>query len=66
MPGTDHHAGGRKTVRIDQTKRPPSDGHFVSLGTFRFTADSPAVIEVSNADTKGIVVIDAVQVLPAR
>ena len=59
-----HHAGGRTETKVDQRQTPPIDGLFVSLGTFDFTADQPAAIELSNTGTDGYVVIDAVQWLP--
>lgn len=60
-----HSADGAKTVFVDERRAPGSDGLFVSLGTHRFSAKEPAVVEVSNANTDGYVVIDAVQWLPA-
>ena len=59
------HAGGKEIVTVDQRKEPPIDGRFISLGTFQFTADKPAIVTVTNQGTKGYVVIDAVQWLPA-
>jgi len=59
------HAGGRKTVTIDQRK-PPIDGLFLSLGRYHFTADAPAVVTLKNTGTDGYVIIDAVQWLPAK
>ena len=47
-------------VRVDQTKEPPIDKQFLSLGEFKFS--DKAVVEVSNAGTTGFVV-DAVQLL---
>ena len=44
-----------KRVRIDQRAKPPIDGILLSLGTFDL-----------NADTDGYVVVDAVQLLPAK
>lgn len=54
-------SGGKKTVHVDQRKEPAEDAAFVSLGTYDFKADAPAVVTVSNADSDGYVVIDAVQ-----
>ena len=63
-PVTVHFAGGTKRLRIDQRAKPPIDGILLSLGTFDLNAES--ALEVSNADTDGYVVVDAVQLLPAK
>ncbi|MER7694623.1 exo-alpha-sialidase [Streptomyces sp. NPDC097610] len=54
---TVRHAGGSTVVRIDQTER---GGRWVSLGSFSFTAGTPAVVELSD-DADGYVVADAVR-----
>jgi hypothetical protein len=59
------HAGGTKMVTVNQQK-PQVDGLFVSLGSYDFTADQPAVVTLKNAGTDGYVIIDAVQWLPAK
>ncbi len=56
------HAGGESTVSLNQRKR-PSDGAFSSIGKFDFTVGT-AEIEISNLDTDGHVIADAVQLLP--
>ena len=58
------HAGGTKTVTVNQKNDPPIEDSFVSLGVFDFTAEQPATVTVSNAGTDGYVTIDAVQWLP--
>lgn len=60
VPVVVHHAQGRTERRINQRQMPDKDG-FVSLGQFTF--DGEAVIVISNRDTNGYVVIDAVQLL---
>ncbi len=60
------HAGGESTVKVNQRVHPSLDQVFVSLGEFEFSKDQPAVIEISNADTDGYVVVDAVQLLPVE
>jgi hypothetical protein len=60
-PVTIEHAGGSETVRVNQRQAPPIDGAFVSLGTFDFTTDQPAVVTISNEGTDGHVIVDAVQ-----
>ena len=59
------HAGGSKTVTVNQKKERPIEDSFVSLGVFSFTAEQPATVTVSNAGTDGFVTIDAVQWIPA-
>ncbi len=63
-PVTIEHAGGSKTVTVDQKATPPIEGLFVSLGRYRFTARDGAVVVVSNKGTEGHVIVDAVQLLP--
>lgn len=58
--------GGRRAVAVDQQKAPPIDKLFVSLGTFAFDAGATATVEVSNAGTNGHVIVDAVQLVPAK
>ena len=54
---------GPRTTKIDQRKAPPIDGMFLSLGTFDLEPNT-ARIEITNADTDGYVVVDAVQLIP--
>lgn len=61
-PVTVRHAGGSKTVRIDQRRTPPIDSLFISLGVFEL--DERSAVIVTNADTDGYVVVDAVQLIP--
>ena len=58
-------AGG-KTVTVDEKLVPPIDKLFVSLGTFEFAAGATATVKVDTAGTNGFVVVDAVQVVPAK
>ena len=63
VPMTIHAAAGHtKTLRVNQ-KRSSSDG-FHSLGEYAF--DSTAIIEITNQDTDGFVIADAVQLLPVK
>ncbi|HEY2410689.1 MAG TPA: FAD-dependent oxidoreductase [Pirellulaceae bacterium] len=59
------HANGRESKIINQRQDPPLEGNFISLGTYTFTTDHPATITISNRNSDGYVVIDAVQFLPA-
>ena len=57
------HADGQEKVFVNEREEPAIDGHFVSLGTFRFEQDGAGYVLVSNEGTKGHVVADAVQFL---
>ncbi len=60
-PVTIRHAGGTKTVQVDQRKKAPIDGLLLSLGTF--SLDETSSIIVGTAGTDGYVIVDAVQLL---
>jgi hypothetical protein len=61
VPVTIHHAHGSDTIQVDQRRPPPVDNLFLSLGRFAFDAAKPASVAISNRDTDGYVIIDAVQ-----
>ena len=65
VPIVIHHQDGRDEVRIDQTKKPPIGGSFVSVGTYRFEADTEVSVTIETAGTKAVVIVDAVQFLRA-
>lgn len=60
------HANGKDSKTLNEKQRPPLEELFVSLGEYEFTPDQPAVVEVSNADANGYVIIDAVQWIPVE
>lgn len=64
VPVTIEHADGATTVLVNQREAPPIDGAWVSLGTFAFAADRPAVVTIGTTDTEGHVIADAVQFVP--
>ena len=66
VPVTITHAQGSKTITVDQKKTPPIEGAFVSLGAYPFTPTKPALVTITNKDTDGHVILDAVQLLPAK
>ncbi|MBI5768666.1 MAG: FAD-dependent oxidoreductase [Verrucomicrobia bacterium] len=66
VPIVIHHADGETKLAFDERKHPSIDGALESLGTFRFTAGRDGWVEISNANTNGYVVIDAVEWLPAK
>jgi len=55
-----------KTVKVNERKAPPIEGRFVSLGKFKLEANSKAVVTVSNKETDGHVIVDAVQMVEAK
>jgi hypothetical protein len=57
-------ADGEQVVHVNQKQAPPIDRVFVSLGRFRFEANGAGFVMVSNAETQGHVIADAVQFLP--
>lgn len=64
VPITILHADGEKTIGIDQRETPPIDGRFITLGQFRFEKDGQGYVLISNEGTTGIVVVDALQLIP--
>jgi hypothetical protein len=66
VPVTVLAADGEKSITIDEQEAPNLEHGFVSLGMFQFTAGKPGAVVVSDKGAKGIVAIDAVQVLPAK
>jgi len=57
---------GEKIIRINQRQKPPIDGLWLSLGTFELKPGDEAAVVIRNAGTDGYVVVDAVQLLPAK
>ncbi|MFG0261127.1 MAG: FAD-dependent oxidoreductase, partial [Novipirellula sp. JB048] len=62
VPVTVNHANGETTVALNQRER-PSDGAFEAIGQFDFAAGTTTIV-ISNRDTDGHVIADAVQLLP--
>src|SRR5262245_56632085 len=60
------HSGGGGIVKVDQKKKPPIDGLWVSLGTFQFDKGKTGSVTVSNSEADGFVIIDAVQFIPVK
>ncbi len=57
-------ADGEDLVRVNQTERPADDGFWLTLGTYRFESGGQAFVIISNEESNGHVVADAVQFLP--
>ena len=64
VPVAIHHAGGTERLTVNQRKQPRIDGMFEPVGQFQF--EGSARVEISNADTDGYVIIDAVQFVPLQ
>jgi len=56
------HADGVSKLKLNQRKAPQVGGVFTSVGTFRF--EKSGTVMISNKDTDGFVIIDAVRWLP--
>ncbi len=57
-------ADGEDVVRVNQVEKPTEDGLWLTLGTYRFEQGGQAFVIVSNEESNGHVVADAVQFLP--
>jgi hypothetical protein len=64
VPVTVFSADGEKTIEVNQQQTPPIDGRWISLGVYACEATGQSFVIVSNAETEGHVVADAVQFLP--
>ncbi len=64
VPVVVHTGKESHEVKVNQRKK-PEHGAFGSIGEFYFPAGD-ALIEISNADTDGHVIVDAVQLLPQK
>jgi len=51
---------------VNQKKRPPIDNLWIKVATLSVEAKGKVVVTISNADTDGHVIADAVQLVPAR
>ena len=66
VPVTVRFSGGEKKFIVNQQKKPPNRDVFLSLGVFEFAAGRESFVEISNSDTDGHVIIDAVQWSPQK
>lgn len=66
VPVTVFSADGEYTVTVNQQQEPAVDGHFVSLGRYRFEDNGQGFVLISNQGTDGHVIADAVQFLPVE
>ena len=66
VPVTVSCGGSSKTFVVDQTRSLPSGRVFRPVGTVDLRTDVETVIQVTNADTTGFVILDALQLLPIK
>jgi hypothetical protein len=64
VPVTIHHADGKITVLINQRLNPKEKNLLQPLGVFRFEKGKAGHVEITNKDTNGHVILDAIQFLP--
>jgi hypothetical protein len=64
VPVTIRHAEGTTRRVVNQRLKPDAPDGFMRLGTYHFAPDTEAFVEISNADTDGHVIVDAVQLVP--
>jgi Protein of unknown function (DUF1553)/Protein of unknown function (DUF1549)/Planctomycete cytochrome C len=57
-------ADGEDVLRINQSEKPADDGLWQTLGSYRFEQGGQAFVIISNEETKGHVIADAIQFLP--
>lgn len=62
VPVTIHHSGKTTKAVLNQKTKPENDNLTSTVGTFSF--DGLGKVVISNADTNGYVIVDAVQFLP--
>ncbi|HEY1065919.1 MAG TPA: DUF1549 domain-containing protein, partial [Pirellulales bacterium] len=60
------HATGEASLTVNQRERPPIDGTWFSLGKYRFAAGKQTAVVLSNANTQGHVIADAVMFVPSE
>jgi hypothetical protein len=65
VPVTIETAEGETTKLVNQRQAPPIEGFWISLGAYPFKAGKAAVT-ISNRNTDGHVIADALQLLPAK
>ncbi|MEQ1828669.1 MAG: DUF1553 domain-containing protein, partial [Pirellula sp.] len=59
-------ADGESTIIVNERLAPPEDDLWISLGKYRFEKDGQAFVLVTNDDSDGVVIADAVQFLPVE
>ena len=55
-----------KTIEVDQSVPLPAGKSFRAIGTVDLKSETETVIQITNADTIGFVILDALQLLPIK
>lgn len=66
VPVTISSGTHRKNIVVDQTAPLPEGKRFRPIDMVDLNADTETVIQVTNADTTGFVILDALQLLPVK
>ncbi len=66
VPVTVSSGAHSKTIVVDQTAPLPGRGRFRPIDTVDLQTDAETVIQITNADTTGFVILDALQLLPVK
>ena len=56
----------RKDFVVDQTVSLPNGKHFRPIDAVELVADTETIIQITNSDTVGFVILDALQLLPIK
>ena len=64
VPITVYFGSYRKDFVVDQTTPLPRCKHFRSIDTVELETDTETIIEITNSETVGFVILDALQLLP--
>jgi hypothetical protein len=64
VPVTVFSADGEKDITVDMAVNPPLEGHYISLGEYKFERKGQSFVLISNEGTKGHVTADAVVFVP--
>ena len=66
VPVTIRSGPSETKLTADQTRPMPAGEHFRPIGTADLTAEFETTIRISNTDTTGFVILDAVQMVPVK
>jgi len=66
VPVTIYYSDGTETKIVNQKKVPTIKKAFVSLGTYRFSKQTPGKVVINNKQTNGYVIADSVWIVPGE
>ena len=66
VPVTVSSGTHRESIAVDQTSPLPDGKAFRAIGTVDLKANAETVVQITNADTIGFVILDALQLLPVK